>query len=244
VIGFIFRLSIRQLVFRRTTLALAGLCAIPLLVAFVFRLSQLEVDPERWTARVLFLGLIVTTVLPLTALLTGTSAIGDEIEDGTAIYLLTKPIERWQILAPKLAAAWLVTTVLLVPAAVVSCLIALDGTDASLLAAVALSLTVGALAYCAIFVLLSVATSRALIAGLVYVFLWEGAVTAIFAGTRYLSIRHYTLGLAGWIGGDRLGQLNAYVGGITALILIILAIAAGALEANRRLQELEVRETS
>ena len=48
--------------------------------------------------RTLYQGLVVAIVLPLTALLVGTSALGDEFEDGTAVYLLTKPIPRWQIL--------------------------------------------------------------------------------------------------------------------------------------------------
>ena len=44
--------------------------------------------------------------------------------------------------------------------------------------------------------MLSVVTSRALIAGLIYVFIWEGLVNGLFAGTRLLSVRHYTLGVA------------------------------------------------
>ena len=44
--------------------------------------------------------------------------------------------------------------------------------------------------------MLSVVTSRALIAGLVYVFIWEGLINGLFAGTRLLSVRHYTLAVA------------------------------------------------
>ena len=54
----------------------------------------------------------------------------------------------------------------------------------------------GSLVYSALFVMLSVVTSRALIAGLVYVFIWEGLVNGLFAGTRILSVRHYTLAVA------------------------------------------------
>ncbi len=242
--GFIFRVSLRQLAVRRSTLALLGLCAIPILVAVIFRLSETHVDPQRWASRVLFLGLIATTVLPLTTLMLGTSAIGDEIEDGTVIYLLTKPIDRWQILAPKIAAAWLLASILLVPLALIAFLIALDGADRAVLFAVAASLLVGSLAYTTVFVLLSVATNRALITGLIYVFLWEGVISGIFAGTRYLSIRHYVLGLAGWAGGAQMDDLNAYVGGVTALALTAAVIVACLIGANRRLRELEVRETS
>ena len=42
----------------------------------------------------------------------------------------------------------------------------------------------------------SVFTNHSLIGGLIYVFLWEGVVTQLFTGTRYMSVRQYTLGLA------------------------------------------------
>ncbi|HEY7269407.1 MAG TPA: ABC transporter permease subunit [Dehalococcoidia bacterium] len=243
--GFIFNLSLRQLLFRRSTLVLALVCLLPIVVAVVFRLDNPNVNVERWTARVLFLGLAVTTVMPLTALLLGTTAIGDEIEDGTVVYLLTKPIERWQILLPKLLASWLLTALLVVPATVIACVIALQGSGSTdFLFGVGAALVLGALAYVAVFVFLSVATSRALITGLVYVFVWEGAVTGIFRGTRYLSIRHYMLSIASWIAGTPSNIFSAYVGGETALIMCVIAIIAAALLANRLLRRLEVRESS
>jgi ABC-2 type transport system permease protein len=240
----IFHLTLRQLAFRRSSLLLMGLCAIPLLIALVYRIEEPGGIPERFMARGLFLGLIVTAVLPLTALLFGTTAIGDEVEDGTVIYLLTKPVPRWEILAPKLAAAWLLTALFVIPAGVAACFVAVNGVDAGLALALVLSLLVGALAYDSVFALLSIVTSRALIAGLVYVFLWEGAVTSIFTGTRYLSVRHYTLGLADWLAGTHLRYLDAYVGGVTALVLVTLVTIACVLLANRRLEELEVREAT
>ena len=52
------------------------------------------------------------------------------------------------------------------------------------------------LPYITNFVLLSVATSRPLVFGLDYVFIWEGLLGDLFTGTRYLSIRQYRLGIA------------------------------------------------
>ena len=40
-------------------------------------------------------------VLPLIALVFGTAAIGSELEDGTIVYLLTKPIRRVRIVLAK-----------------------------------------------------------------------------------------------------------------------------------------------
>jgi ABC-2 type transport system permease protein len=55
---------------------------------------------------------------------------------------------------------------------------------------------VGSVVYCAVFVAMSLATRRALIAGLVYVVVWEGLLAQYFAGTRVLSVRQYALGIA------------------------------------------------
>jgi ABC-2 type transport system permease protein len=245
VIGFLFWLTLRQLIGKRSTLALLALAAVPVVLALIFRLSDPDIEPERWTVRVLYLGLVVTTVLSLTALLIGTSVIGDELEDGTASYLLTKPISRWQILVGKLLASWAVTAALVVTSTGVSGLIALQGLGGNgVVLGFSAAMLIASLAYSTAFVLLSVVTSRALIAGLVYAFIWEGAITEIFRGTRYLSIRHQTIGLADWLSDAAPRNLDAYVRGETALVLMAMVIAAGFILAGRRLERIEVRESS
>jgi ABC-2 type transport system permease protein len=244
VTWFIFTLTLRQLLRRKSTLVLMLLALTPVLLAVVFRISQPDVETQHWTARVLYMGLVVTAVLPLTALLLGTSVLGDEFEDGTALYLLTKPLPRWQIVVPKIAAAWMLTTALVLSASVAGALIALSGNGGSaIVVGFSVAIIIGALAYTTVFVLLSVMTSRALIIGLIYVFLWEGAITSLFPGTDYLSIRHCILGIAHWIAGTPPETFDAYVGGETALIMILLAIVAGGVLANNKLEQFEVRES-
>ena len=242
--GFIFALTLRQLVFRRSTLLLLLLATIPVLVGIVFKIGESNEDPERFTVRVLCVWLAVTTVLPLTALLFGTSVIGDELEDGTVIYLLTKPVERWRILLPKVCAAWLMTTLLVVSSIAVSSLVVLGGDAGKVILGFGLAAAVGALAYISVFVMLSIVTSRALIAGLVFVFIWEGAVSGIFEGVRFLSIRHYTLGIADWLTKVRSDVLDAYVSGATAVVLSLVVIVIAVVYANRRLQTVEIREAT
>ena len=244
--GFIFWLTLRQLVFRKSSLVLLLLAAIPPVIAIIFDVGNNgETDPEEFTVKVLCIWLAVTTVLPLTAVLFGTSVLGDELEDGTIIYLLTKPIDRWLILLPKVLAAWLLTTSLVVVSLIVAVLIVLGGGDGGqIILGFSLAVAVGSLAYAVVFALLSIVTSRALIAGLIFVFIWEGAVTGIFPGIRYLSIRHYTLGLADWLTNVPTDFLDAYVGGITALVLSLVVIVAGLVYANQRLRRVEIREAT
>jgi ABC-2 type transport system permease protein len=242
---FIFVLTLRQVVFRKSTLLLLLLAVIPVLVAFVFDLSgSHRRQPEEFAVEVISVWLIATTVLPLTAVLFGTSVLGDELEDGTVIYLLTKPLQRWSILLPKVAAAWLLTAALAVTSLAVSVVIVAGGDSGNIVFGFGVATTLGALAYAVVFTLLSIVTSRALIAGLVFVFIWEGAVTGIFEGIRYFSIRHYTLALAEWLGDIDPAYLDAYVGGVTALILSLGVIVAGLVYANQRLRRVEIREAT
>ncbi len=243
MIGFIFGLTLRQLVFRKSTLLLLLLAVIPALIAVVFEVGNNgETLPEEFAVEVLSVWLITTTVLPLTSVLFGTSVLGDELEDGTVIYLLTKPVQRWLILLPKVAAAWLLTTALVVASLFISVMIVLGGDGGSIVLGFGVAAAVGALAYAVVFTLLSIVTSRALIAGLIFVFIWEGALTGIFEGVRLLSIRHYTLGLADWLADAPDAYLEAYVGGVTALILSAVVIIAGFMYANQRLRRVEIRE--
>ena len=88
------------------------------------------------------------------------------------------------------------------------------------------------------------ARHAALIAGLVFVFIWEGAISGIFEGVRFLSIRHYMLGLSDWISDTPDVYLDAYVGGVPALILTAIVITLGAAYANERLARVEIREST
>jgi ABC-2 type transport system permease protein len=242
VIAFLLSLTIRQQVWRKSTLLLIGLAILPVLVALLFRLTDNSDDPRTWTSEVLYRGLIVTAVLPLTALMFGTSVIGDELEDGTAIYLLTKPIPRWEILLPKLIAPWLLTAVILAASTLVSGLVAIDSGGREVVYGAAFAMLLGSLVYTTLFVMLSVVSSHALIIGLVYVFIWEGAVAGLFEGVRYLSVRHYTIGVADWASGHVPNTFDAYVGGVTSLVLMAIVTILSAVFANQRLQRAEIRE--
>ena len=124
--------------------------------------------------------------MPLVALIIGTAAIGSEIEDGTAVYLLIKPIKRWVVAFAKVLVAVAATDVPRRP-----------GHDRDRRAhlghgsgeppttfAFAIACAAGGAAYAAAFVALSSLTARALLAGLVYVLIWEGALGGLLEGTR------------------------------------------------------------
>jgi ABC-2 type transport system permease protein len=245
VTGIVFRLTLRQMLGRGRTILIGLIALLPVLVALVYRLGSQDTLQEEWAAGVLLDGLVVTTLLPLAALVYGTAVMGVEIEDGTAVYLLSKPISRFRIVLAKILASWVITTTTVLASGLAAGAIALyDKPKSGILLGFGVGIVLGAFVYSALFVLLSVVTSRALIAGLIYVFIWEGLVNGLFAGTRLLSVRHYTLGVADWFVDLPPSGFDAALDPATALILMLVVGAATTWYAGRRLQRFEVGETT
>jgi ABC-2 type transport system permease protein len=185
--------TLRGLLDRKRTWLMVALAAIPvLLTALVsfFGEASLEADD--------FDSLVVATVLPLIALVFGVATLGSELDDGTIVYLLTKPVRRMRIVVAKALVAAGLTAALVVPAAVLTGLAAgLGGNDlVGVGVAYALAAAIGGTAYVLLFLAVSTFTSRALAVGLAYVLLWEGILADLLEGTRTLSIRQATLGVA------------------------------------------------
>jgi ABC-2 type transport system permease protein len=239
----VFSLTLRQFFGQKRSLLLFLLALVPLGVALIYRAGD-QVDQQDWTANVLLNGIVITTVLPLACLIFGTSALGSEIEDGTAVYILARPVPRGEIIVAKFAAAALAVAVFIVPATGLAGLIALQGaSEQGIATGFALATFLGVAAYTGVFILLSVASSRALIIGLAYVFIWEGIVTELFAGTRWVSIRQYCLGVADLVSSVRKEDFNAELNGLAALILTGCVTLVALALATQRLRRFELTET-
>jgi ABC-2 type transport system permease protein len=245
VIRIIYVLTVRQMLGRGRTILIGLVALLPVLIALVYRLGSQDTDPQEWAADVLLDGLVVSTFLPLAALVYGTAVLGAEIEDGTAVYLLSKPIARSRIILAKLLACWTLTTTTVLASALVAGAIALfDQPKAGILLGFGVGIALGGLVYSALFVMLSVITSRALIAGLIYVFIWEGLVNGLFEGTRLLSVRHYTLGVADAFVDLPPYDFEAALDPATALVLMVVFGTAATWYAVRRLRGFEIGETT
>ena len=230
--------SLRGLLNRRRTLLLGLFGALVILVAVLFQIAdQPEDESLAFTGQLLGnFGLAV--LLPVVAVIVGTAAIGSELDDGTIIYLLAKPIPRGLVAVVKFVVAWVIVVLLVCPAILVAGIVARGG-DAELGMAYAVAAGFGALEYTAVFLALSLFTSRALVVGLAYVVIWEGAVAGLFEGTRIFSVRQHALAIADALGGEgaieaalELGPALA-VGTIVTVVAVILAV--------RRLERVELR---
>jgi ABC-2 type transport system permease protein len=233
------RITLRQLLGRRRTILLVLLAAIPVLLALVFRAAN-DADMAGFASGVLD-AVAVTLLLPIVAVLFGTAAFGAEIEDGTILYLLAKPISRWAVVAAKFIGAVGVTAVLgllsvLVSGAVVLYPLGEPGAQAT--RAFLAAMLVGSTCYVAVFLTLSLFTRRALLIGLVYVLVWEGALSALLPGIANLSIRQYALGVANafW----QMQPDEARLSPSTALPLAIIVVVAALVIATWKLMRFEL----
>ncbi|MEU4399895.1 ABC transporter permease subunit [Micromonospora orduensis] len=230
-------ITARGLFGRRRFLLLLPLPLVLLGLAVLCR--SLGVDPGQWGPPVL-VGLGLAVVLPVVALIIGTGVLGAEIDDGTVVHILTKPLPRWQIVLPKLAVAAGVTAVTVAVPLYVAGVLA-DSVRLGLALAAASAL--GALAYSALFLALSLVTRRPVLLGLVYVLIWEGLLGNFVSGTKVLSIQQYVIALA-----DRLaptGLLETSVSVPVASVMTALVSVGFTVLAVDRLRSFSVAgETS
>jgi ABC-2 type transport system permease protein len=234
VMAPLVEVTLRGLLGRRRTLLLVLLAGLPVLIALLVRISGGRPDADRVLDT-----LVVRTVMPLVALILGTAAIGSEIEDGTAVYLMIKPIARWRIAVAKALVAAGLTAALVIPSIILTGLL-LGTRDDPMTAIVGFSLAclAGGSAYAVAFMTLSAFTSRALLVGLGYTLIWEGVLAGLLEGTRFLSIRQATLGLAAGLGVDVPGEPLAPA----VSVVVIATVIVGALAlASWKLARFEIR---
>jgi ABC-type Na+ efflux pump permease subunit len=141
--------------------------------------------------------LYIRFIVPVLGVFYGTSLIADEVDDKTITYLFTRPIPRSAVLYGKYL-AYLVCTILLVlpSVTIVFFLVVTMGGGSigaafpSLLADFAM-LTVGLMAYGAVFALVGARMKRPLVVGLVFAFGWEPAVLLFPGYLKRLTVAYY-----------------------------------------------------
>lgn len=241
--GVILSLSLRQLVAQRRTVLLVLLSALPVALALLFRLTGGSLDENPDYPSGIMAHFIVGLILPLTALVVGTAALGQELEDGTIVYLVAKPLPRWKVVLAKIGAAWIVTATLVASSVLLVGLVLLVGEEgARQVPAFMAAVVLGSLGYTALFVALSIRFGRALIIGLAYVFVWESVMSQFISGVRFLSVSSYTVSIADALGDSSSRLVDGALGGFNAVILLAILTAVTTWYAMRRLKAYQVSE--
>ena len=151
------------------------------------------------TAYEIIPGLGYPLVLPLVAILASSSVLGPEVDDGSIVYLLSKPVSRYGVAISK----WLVALGATLAAGALPILVAALITGESTRA---VALFVGALVagttYSALFLAISSVTRHAVIASLMFVLIWESLLGNLLSGIAWLSIGQWGLRIGHEIAGE------------------------------------------
>jgi ABC-2 type transport system permease protein len=232
----VYAITLRGLLGSRRTLALGLLAAIPVVVAVILSASS-EVDPETYWAR-LVQRLAIPTITAFVAVVVGASAIGDDREDGTILYLAATPLSRLRLVASKVAASWSASMLLLAPSALLAGALALGGdTDGPQLLWPLAGIALAALCYCAVWAWLSLAVRRPVVLGALYILLWEGSIATFADSADRLSIAAYARAVAV----EGVIEVNAPDVSAAAAALVLLVASGLALwGAARRLTRTEL----
>ncbi|MDH6128959.1 ABC transporter permease subunit [Kitasatospora sp. GP82] len=217
------RLTVLGLLGRRRGALLLVVPALLLVISVIAR----GADVDKHDLAVSILGqLSLGTLVPILGLVVGTGVIATEIDDGSIVYLLAKPLPRWKIITTKLAVAIVTTWVFAAVPTFLAGLI-LVGTQDNLAVAFTLGTMVSGAAYSALFLLLGVVTRHAVVAGLAYALVWESLVGNFVNGAKTLSVQQWGLSVARTVAAD--GSISAPVAlGVAVPLLIVVTVAATA----------------
>jgi ABC-2 type transport system permease protein len=221
-------ITLRAIMGRKRALLFAIPPLILLLVTILLKVAHSA--QATWPSQLLG-GYGFAVVLPLTALIIGTSALGAEIDDGSVVHLLATPVRRSTVIITKFAVAAILTMVFV---AVPELLGGVIATGPSRLAiGLFVGAVIGSVIYNAVFVLISVLTTRAITVGLLYLLIWESLLGNFVSGARVLSVEQYSLEVANSIARDT--NLNAHLGLGTAVVMGAIVTAGTLALAIRRL---------
>ncbi|MDI3402701.1 ABC transporter permease [Streptomyces cavernicola] len=186
------RLTYRALLGRRRALILFSLPVLLIVIASLVR-GFTGVDDQ--VAADVLGGFALATMVPLIGVIAGTGAIGPEIDDGSVVYLLSKPIKRPTIIVTKLIVAIAVTMAFSAIPTFVAGLI-LNGNGQQVAIAYTVAALVASIAYAALFLLLGTVSKHAVVFGLVYALVWETLFGSLVEGARTLSVQQWSLAVA------------------------------------------------
>ncbi|GGQ65780.1 ABC transporter permease subunit [Couchioplanes azureus] len=184
-----------------------------LLVGLAWICRTYGVEPREWGMPVL-VGLGLAVLLPVVSLIVGTGVLGSEVDDGTIVHILTKPLPRRDIIVAKLGVAVVVAAATAaIPLFVAGWLADSPALGGALAAAAA----VGAFAYSSVFVLMSLLTRRPVLLGLVYILVWEGLLGRFVSGSRVLSIQQYVITIA-----DKITPTELLTGKVSLPVAVVM----------------------
>ena len=183
-------------------------------------------------------GLGVSILFPVAALIVSTAALGEERKSHTLPFLLLKPVSRWVIALAVVTAAAVASFVIMQAGVLASWIAAAAVTgDWSIGVSTTVAAAVQSVASAALFVPLGLVLGRAALVGLGYLMIWELILGAVIEGIQASSI--YRIVLSAWADvatmtpdnletvNEVLGRVEPGLGGAVAktAVLAIISVA-------------------
>ncbi|HEY3261780.1 MAG TPA: ABC transporter permease [Pseudonocardiaceae bacterium] len=225
-------ITLRAMVGRRRAVLLLAMPVILLGLAVALRLTGVA---GVGTSRAVLGAFALGTLVPLLGLIIGTGVIGPEIDDGSIVYLLAKPVSRFVIVFTKLVVAvGCVAVFAAVPTLAAGLIMAGDRRGLAL--GYGVGALVGGAVYCAVFLMLGVLTRHAVVVGLLYALLWESLIGGYVPGARTLSVRQWAVSVTSAVAEH--GAVPADVRLRVAVPLLLVAAVAATWYAGWRLRSL------
>ncbi|MFJ4829702.1 ABC transporter permease [Streptomyces sp. NPDC088747] len=226
------RLTYRALLGRRRALILA---ALPVLLIVISVAVRGFTGADDQVASDVLGGFALATMVPIIGVIAGTGAIGPEIDDGSVVYLLAKPLKRPTIIFTKLIVAIAVTMAFSAVPTFVAGMV-LNGNGQQIAVAYTVAALVASIAYAALFLLLGTITRHAVVFGLVYALVWEALFGTLVSGARTLSVQQWALAVAHKVTGGDL--VTSDVSLPTATVLLVVVTVAATWYAGQKLRTL------
>ena len=209
------------------------LCVLCALLAFYWPHLRPDARPEEVYTSVV--SNMVFHIVALASAILTTAIVSQEVEQRTIVYLLTRPGPRWKLLLIRYVAS--VIVVFSIGALGVG-MVALATHYSNLVFKDLLGVAVGAFAYGALFLLISLLFNRAMLICLLYAFGWETSVPNMPGEMYKLSIFSYMQGLAqhptnemsaGAAGPLTPGTISATTAWLVMVPLTVVLLVIGAL---------------
>jgi ABC-2 type transport system permease protein len=250
--SLLFVTHLRRVVWSRRSLVCLVLAFLPALVAFLAAHFGRHVAPAQVATTVGWL-LQLQVCVPLVALVLGSAAVAEEVEDRTITFLFTRPIPRAAVLFGRWAA--ILVFLLVVLAASTWVLLAASSVtraggapvDAGIRVPLFAAVLAGGAVYSALFAALGVFVKHPVLVGLGYAFAIEGFLANMPLGSQRMTLQYHLRSLIARLGSDQWSLMEGFtapefdtlaVAWTTLALVLVLALALGALRIRRKQFEL------
>jgi ABC-2 type transport system permease protein len=192
-----YALTLRQHLHGKRWMVIAGMCALCAGLVILVRATAPDV-PSIMLEFIFAFMFIPQAILPLVALIYASGIVRDEQEEQTMTYLLIRPIPKWALYGMKLFATLTTTVILVVALTFLTYAAVYLGSDTGFKDAASRAWqaagihSLAVVAYCCLFGLISLLTKRALVVGILYAALFEGAIANLPFSIRLATVIYYT----------------------------------------------------